>query len=261
MLLKVSPFLLASALTALALPIAAQIAVVHPNRQTHQTYTAEIKTTQVQTLPNGTTITHEFTETVAQDSAGRHMSSSTHMRPDFGDEPVTHVNVHDPVASTDANWDSRTRKAVITKYPPKDQQHGCWANEAGMLRVSYGGGQSGPVSTPAVQPRVQRAQPKNESEDLGTTTIQGVEAIGRRTTTTIPAGQVGNDQPIVTTEESWWGTSLGLLLRSVRDDPRSGTMTHEVTNLSTSEPDPALFQPPEGYEVKVDELHQVVCSQ
>lgn len=261
MLLKVSPFLLASALTALALPIAAQIAVVNPNRQTHQTYTAEFKTTQVQTLPNGTTITHESTETTAQDSAGRYMSSATQARPDFRNEPLTHANAHDPVASTDATWDSWTRKAVIIKYPPKDQQHGCWANEAGLLRVSYGSGQSAPISGPAAPPRVRRTQPRNETEDLGTTTIQGVEAIGRRTIRTIPAGQVGNDQPIVTTEESWWGTSLGLLLRSVRDDPRNGTTTREVTNLSTSEPDPALFQPPEGYEVKVDELHQVVCAQ
>jgi len=38
----------------------------------------------------------------------------------------------------------------------------------------------------------------------------------------------------------------GLLVRDVRDDPRSGKTTKELTNLSQSDPDPATFQPPAG---------------
>jgi hypothetical protein len=33
-------------------------------------------------------------------------------------------------------------------------------------------------------------------------------------------------------------------------DPRIGTMTHEVTDLSRADPDPSIFQVPAGYKVK-----------
>jgi hypothetical protein len=266
---KFLPSLFAFTFAALALPVAAQVAVTQPNQpckcaqQKPHPYTAEFKITHVQTLANGTTITHESTEIAAADSSGRVMGSTTQARPELEIGQWTHGHVHDPVASTDTNWDSNSHKATVMKYPAKEEQHGCWSNQAGTFHVSYDGGRltSGSVQPPVVRAQVQH--PQQATEDLGTTTIQGVEATGRRTTTTIPAGQVGNDQPIVTTQETWWskGIGVGLLLRSVYDDPRNGTTTREATSLSLGEPDPALFQPPDGYEVKTDELHQVPCAQ
>jgi hypothetical protein len=47
----------------------------------------------------------------------------------------------------------------------------------------------------------------------------------------------------------------------VTDDPRTGKRTRELVELSQSEPDPATFQPPEGYEVVTQELHEVPCQQ
>ena len=266
---KILPSLIAFTFVALALPVVAQVAVTQPKQpckctQQPHPYTAEFKSTQVQTLVSGATITHASTEIAAVDSSGRAMGSTTQERPELEIGQWTHGHMHDPVASTETNWDSNSHKATVIKYPAKEEQHGCWANEAGSFRVSYGG--EHPASGSVQRPPAARAQvqhPQQNTEDLGTTTIQGVEATGRRTTTTIPAGQVGNDQPIVTTQETWWskGIGVGLLLRSISDDPRSGTTTREVTNLSLGEPDPVLFQPPEGYEVKTDELHQVVCAQ
>jgi hypothetical protein len=105
-----------------------------------------------------------------------------------------------------------------------------------------------------------RKHPKNE--DLGTTTIQGVEAMGSRTTITIPAGAVGNDQPLETTSEIWRAPTIdNLTLRSVQNDPRTGVMTRELVSLTQGEPDPAIFQPPDGYEIKTTELHKVPCTQ
>jgi hypothetical protein len=268
MLLRVSRFFLASALTVLVVPVAAQVAATQPKQPCNCTqqkphpYTAEFKTTRVQTLANGTTITHESTETMAQDSSGRYMSSITEEKPETEERQWTHGHAHDTAASTDANWDSRTKKATVTKYPPRDEQKGCWASESGHITVSFGGGQPAPGVVPPAA-RAQLQHPQTSSEDLGTTTIQGIEATGRRTTTTIPAGQMGNDQPIVSTYETWQskGLGFGLVLRSVRDDPRTGTETREIVSLTQGEPDPALFQPPDGYEVKTDELHQVACQQ
>ena len=59
-------------------------------------------------------------------------------------------------------------------------------------------------------------------EDLGTDTIQGVEAHGRRITTTIPAGEIGNAAPLVRTRETWMAvapTLQGLVVRENSDDP------------------------------------------
>ena len=93
-------------------------------------------------------------------------------------------------------------------------------------------------------------QIKPQIEDLGMKSINGVEARGRRTTRVIPAGREGNDQPITVTSERWTASDLGLVVMSVNDDPRNGTITMEMTDIEKGEPDPALFQVPEGYTVK-----------
>jgi hypothetical protein len=99
------------------------------------------------------------------------------------------------------------------------------------------------ASPPRVKPVV---------ENLGTETVNGIEAHGRRTRTTIPAGGIGNDAPLARTVELW--TAIvpglnGLLVREVNDDPRTGKTTRELTNLTRSEPDATVFQPPAGYEI------------
>ena len=66
------------------------------------------------------------------------------------------------------------------------------------------------------------------------------------------AGAAGNDAPLVSTSEAWTAVAVGLnglLVREIRDDPRSGKTTRELTSLSQNDPDPATFQPPEGYEI------------
>ncbi len=88
--------------------------------------------------------------------------------------------------------------------------------------------------------------------DLGTESIQGIEARGRLHTTTIPAGAIGNDEPLVSTKEVWTAITAGLnglLVRDTSNDPRQGKTTRELTNLSPGDPESTTFQPPEGYEI------------
>jgi len=88
-----------------------------------------------------------------------------------------------------------------------------------------------------------------------------VEATGRRTTVTTPAGAIGNDAPLVRTTEVWNARSIGLTVRTVSDDPQTGKRTKDLVELNQSEPDPAMFQPPEGYEIRTVEFHEIPCSQ
>lgn len=78
----------------------------------------------------------------------------------------------------------------------------------------------------------------------------GLEARGTRFTTTYPVGRVGNDQPFTVTHETWISTELMIAVLQIDDDPRTGARTMELTDIERGEPDPALFQPPEGYTVK-----------
>jgi hypothetical protein len=90
---------------------------------------------------------------------------------------------------------------------------------------------------------------KAKTDQLGTRVIEGVSAEGTRTTLTIPAGQIGNEQDIVTVNERWYSPELHVVVMSTRSDPRTGTTTYKLTNVIRSEPSPTLFQVPPDYTV------------
>jgi hypothetical protein len=238
-----------------------------------QPYTAELKTTSVQVLANGTTITRESTEIRAVDSQQRTFSSTTGNQFSADQPPFMWANVNDPVENTQINWDSQSKKARVVKMPPQADRHGCWATDSGNMRMNYGPETPADVEAAkqqmkamiAERVKARAASGRNSSEpkmeDLGTTTIEGVEAQGHRWTMVIPVGQIGNDRELVQTNESWFAPSLGFEVRRINDDPRSGKSTTEVTHLDLSEPPLATFQPPEGYEVTVEEMHQVPCDE
>ena len=85
------------------------------------------------------------------------------------------------------------------------------------------------------------------TEDLTPQNIEGVYATGKRVTHTIPAGQIGNDKPIVTVEEVWYSPDLRMNVMTKRSDPRMGENTYRLTNINRAEPDPSLFQVPADY--------------
>jgi hypothetical protein len=212
-------------------------------------YTAEYKTTRVQTLGDGTTITHESTEVTALDSQGRRMTATTTTATSGDQTPRTHVLVFDPVDRTNSSWSVPGKKATVTHLP-----------EPGAARPSCSS--STAVSFERVAPTqpVQRVRPT--VEDLGTETIQGIEAHGRRTTTTTPAGAIGNNEPLLRTSELWTAVDRGLgglVVRQVSDDPQSGKMTKELTNFNQSEPDAAVFQPPFDYEIVSRDVPVASC--
>jgi hypothetical protein len=86
-------------------------------------------------------------------------------------------------------------------------------------------------------------------ESLGTRQIEGVTATGVRTTTTIPAGQIGNLLPINLVTERWFSEELGMAVLITRQDPRSGDTTYRLTNIIRNEPPPDLFTVPSDYRI------------
>ena len=99
--------------------------------------------------------------------------------------------------------------------------------------------------------RIGGPRPVNKAteESLGTRQIEGVKATGRKTTTIIPTGQIGNDRPIEITDERWESPELRMLIYSRNSDPRTGVVEYRLTNINRSEPPADLFVVPADYTI------------
>src|SRR5208283_588490 len=72
------------------------------------------------------------------------------------------------------------------------------ASRSAWMHPAYG--RSGP-------PRPAR-HGNDKVESLGAETMEGIAVRGTRTTTTIPAGKIGNELPIVVVTETWYSSDL-----------------------------------------------------
>lgn len=88
------------------------------------------------------------------------------------------------------------------------------------------------------------------TEDLGTQTINGMIATGKRITHTIPAGTMGNALPIQSVRETWMAADLKVPVMVKTTDPRFGTRVTQLTQINRGEPDATLFQVPAGYTIQ-----------
>ena len=86
-------------------------------------------------------------------------------------------------------------------------------------------------------------------EQLGTRQVEGIKATGRRMTTTIPQGRIGNDRPIQIIDERWESPELRLLVSTRYSDPRTGVVEYKLTNITRTEPRADLFTVPSDYTV------------
>ena len=75
-------------------------------------------------------------------------------------------------------------------------------------------------------------------------------ATGTRTTTVIPAGQIGNAQEIRIVSEQWFSEDLQVLVMTRHADPRSGENAYRLRNIVRAEPDPSLFTVPSDYTIQ-----------
>jgi membrane-associated protease RseP (regulator of RpoE activity) len=136
----------------------------------------------------------------------------------------------------------REGKKMDTKVALQDRAQ-VFADMPGAL-----GGPQAIVYPPFVQvPPVDRSTTR--TEDLGTMTLEGILAEGKRSTMTIPAGQVGNKQPMEVVSETWYSPDLQTMILIKHSDPRTGNTVYRLTNINRTEPLPSLFQVPSDYSV------------
>jgi hypothetical protein len=143
----------------------------------------------------------------------------------------TIVSIHDPVAGVSSELDTAAKTARQMTLPN-------FRGGNAVERNHQGRGANGAATDPNVV-----------TETLPMQTINGVQATGTRVTRTIPAGQVGNAQPIQIVTETWRSADLQVPVMTKRVDPVHGNVVTQLTNITRSEPDPALFQVPSDYTV------------
>ena len=212
-------------------------------------FSAPVTTQPAQVLADGNQINRTETSTVSRDSSGR-------TRRDFSlskigpwsaaGTPRQLVNITDPVARQSYLLDV-TDKTVVKM--PFHEDHGVAFHEHHSV---------GPNALPRWRDQVEGSASaesapskiQTTTESLGTQAMEGVAVQGTRTTETIPAGAIGNQEPIVITTERWYSPDLQEVVYSKHVDPRFGTTIRQLTNITRQEPDPSLFQVPADYTVR-----------
>ena len=104
------------------------------------------------------------------------------------------------------------------------------------------------VEVPTRPSDADRERPVEET--LPVQMMEGVSAQGVRRTTTIAAGAIGNERPIVVTSEEWTSPYLHVLIKTETSDPRVGTSSYRLVNIVLGEPDRTLFDVPADYTVQ-----------
>lgn len=94
-------------------------------------------------------------------------------------------------------------------------------------------------------------EPKNgKTESLETKILEGVSVEGTRTTFEIPAGQIGNDKPILVVTEKWFSPDLQVTVMSRHVDPLSGEHIFRLVNIKKGEPSGDLFTVPNDFKIE-----------
>jgi hypothetical protein len=226
-------------------------------------YSAQAITETTQTLADGNRIVNTSSAIIYRDSEGRtrREQSLKAIGPYANaDDPLETIFINDPVAGVSYVFDTRTHTAqksrpfwlerqpppgpgvagIRVQGPPTDPgQH----EEVFMLRTPPPAGQTDFVFK-------RHSSPDNTvSESLGKQLFEGVEAEGTRDTITVPAGEIGNEKPIVIVTERWYSPELQAIVMSRHNDPLAGETVYRLTNISRSEPARSLFELPADYRV------------
>ena len=249
--------------------------VVETRITTGRPYTAEATTEFVQVLGDGNKITRKAVVRIYRDGEGRTR------REELGtDGAVKSISIYDPVAHTSYVLDPATRtarkSAVRVMLPAtltdEDKRKVEMMYRTEMDARGRAGGRVALVApgeplAPAVAEEMRKrmvetvvaapgagrgavkADGVNE-ESLGQKMFEGVPADGKRVTTVLPAGSIGNQQPITVLSEQWFAPDLEILVMTRHSDPRTGETSYSLSNITRGEPAAGLFDVPPDYTIQ-----------
>jgi hypothetical protein len=227
-------------------------------------FSAETVVDSEQTLADGNRIVRKTTGRVYRDSDGRLR------REEDGPNGRVSITIVDPVAGFSYAIDPETKiawrtpsgtaagimqkmQAMEEKQKVEQDQLLAAKKEAEARQREGGAGWTAPAAGEVVV----RTRSGNvamayapEPGPIEHKVIEGVNVDGRKTTTTIPAGKVGNEQPLTISSEEWRSPELNVLVLTRHSDPRTGESGYRLTNIIRAEPDHSLFIVPPDYTVK-----------
>jgi hypothetical protein len=262
---------------------------------TGKPYSARSITETTQVLGDGNRIVQRNEAVIHRDSEGRTRREQTlsGVGPWQAEQPVTMINIHDPVAGKSyvLNPVQRTAREIRpfqmaianaqikitgndvemdadevhvynpgTPAPAPLPPPGRSETRVTVVERAEGGAQDVRLFT-----RADRAAPLaafsegttgmyEPAEDLGEQVLEGLLVKGTRMSDTIPAGTIGNERPIEIVTERWYSKDIDAMVSHRFSDPRFGETTYRLVNVVRGEPSPDLFQVPQSYELETSEM-------
>jgi hypothetical protein len=195
-------------------------------------------TTQV--LSDGTHVDKSNTSQFYRDGLGRMRSES----------PM-HVLIFDPVAGLTYELNTKQKTYLSTPIPAHTAIEWIAAVGNGTDVSSTSASLAGDPGASYAQRAASRSAVQQVTEELPPQNVDGVWAKGSRITITIPAGTFGNNRDVKVVNERWYSDDLKVLLKSSNNDPRYGLTTYELTQIVQAPPNPAVFQVPADYQLRL----------
>lgn len=251
-----------------AMALAAPLMIHHGKVVKNAPYSAQAVSEKVQSLPDGNQITVRNTTTFYRDSAGR---TRTEMATQDGE--LRNITIRDPEGVT---YILRPQDKTATKIDaPRRRAAAAGEHVRQRIEILRKEGKLPEGREAIIVKRVERATEaagerghgfglgmiagafgdrewasKAATRELGTREFNGVKAEGKMRSYEIPAGEVGNRNPIVVTHETWYSPELQITMYTKHSDPRTGENTYRLDNLKREEPAASLFAVPSDYTVR-----------
>jgi hypothetical protein len=171
-------------------------------------------------FPDGSTLVRRTINLIARDSSGRTRNETRRLMPEYfhGSPELMGVRLFDPLTRIRTIYDPAQRIArqqVIPQRPETSSIVGSGVN----------------------------------IEDLGASTLDGLQTKGTRRTYTVSAKTSGTGGPVVVEDEDWYSQDLHISLLTRHYDPRFGIVTVGVSGLKREEPAASMFKVPPGYRI------------
>lgn len=197
----------------------------------HAPFSLTLATEWSRPMSNGGTYTVVNSRPIKRDTEGRIYEERWLLAPKGTriQSRMSWIQIADPVAHTLLQCNARDRVCELEDWrfgaqPPAKPENA----KSGSLASGHG---------------------THDHEDLGPQFFAGLPVHAYRETTTLNPGVMGNDRPMTTVREFRFSPELGFNLNSVLDTPQLGHQVFTVTEITTTNPDPKFFLPPEGYRV------------